>query len=57
MISLLKRAVLYVLYQASIAIGILLMPVALLLGRLGVTLPVHRVVDRIGEAYTGRQKP
>jgi hypothetical protein len=52
MISMLQRAALYALYQASIAVGIVLLPVALLLGRLGVTLPIHRVVERLGEAYT-----
>ncbi|MFB6295281.1 MAG: hypothetical protein ABEH66_00345 [Halobacteriales archaeon] len=51
MISILERAALYALYQASIVVGIALMPLALLLGRLGVTLPVHRVVDRLGDAY------
>jgi hypothetical protein len=51
MIQPLERATLYALYQLSIAVGILLLPVALLLRRGGVTLPVHQVVDRLGEAY------
>lgn len=51
MIQALKRAVLFAVYQLSIAIGILLMPVALLLGRAGVTLPIHRVVERLDRAY------
>jgi hypothetical protein len=51
MISILERAALYALYQASIALGILLMPVALVLGRVGITLPIHRVVERLDEAY------
>lgn len=51
MIPRLERATLYVLYQLSILLGILLLPVALLLQRGGVTLPVHRVVERLDEAY------
>ncbi len=51
MIRSLKRGVLYTLYQLSIALGILLLPVALLLGRAGITLPVHRIVERLEEAY------
>jgi hypothetical protein len=51
MINILERAALYALYQASIALGILLLPVALLLGRVGVTLPVHRVVEWLDQAY------
>ena len=55
MISILERAALFALYQASIALGILLLPVALLLGRIGVTLPIHRVVGRLDEAYANAQ--
>ena len=51
MIQPLERATLYALYQLSIALGILLLPVALLLERVGITLPVHRVVERLDEAY------
>jgi len=51
MIQQLERAALFAVYQLSIAVGILLMPVALLLGRAGVTLPIHRVVERLDEAY------
>jgi hypothetical protein len=51
MVPPLERATLFVLYQASIALGILLMPVALLLRQAGVTLPVGRVVERLDEAY------
>jgi hypothetical protein len=51
MIRSLERAALYALYQLSIAVGILLLPVALALRRGGVTLPVHRVVERLDEAY------
>ena len=39
------------LYQFSLAVGILLMPFALLARQAGFTLPVHRLVDRLGDAY------
>ena len=51
MIDPLQRAALLALYQASIAVGILLLPVALLARRAGVTLPVGRLVERLGNAY------
>ena len=51
MIDLLQRATLLALYQASIVFGILLLPVALLARRGGVTLPIGRVVERLGRAY------
>jgi len=51
MIDLLQRATLFALYQASIVFGILLLPVALLARRGGVTLPIGRVVERLGRAY------
>jgi len=49
----LRRATLFVLYQLSLLAGILLLPVALALRRVGVTLPVHRLVDWLGAAYDG----
>ena len=51
MIDPLQRATLFVLYQTSIVFGILLLPVALVAQRGGVTLPVGRVVERLGRAY------
>ena len=51
MIDPLQRATLFVLYQVSIVFGIALLPVALLARRGGVTLPVGRVVERLGRAY------
>ena len=50
MIQLLERTTLYALYQFSIALGILLLPIALVLRRAGVVLPVHRVVERLDAA-------
>lgn len=47
------RAAMFALYQLSVAAGILLLPFALLARQVGVTLPMHRVVDRVGDAYDG----
>jgi len=51
MSTILERAALFALYQASIAIGILLLPVALLAKQAGVTPPINRVVKRLDRAY------
>ena len=51
MIDPLQRATLFALYQTSIVFGILLLPVALVARRGGVTLPIGRVVERLGRAY------
>ncbi|WP_256300078.1 hypothetical protein [Haloarchaeobius salinus] len=44
-------ASLFALYQLSIAAGIVLMPLALAMRQLGVSLPIHRVVESLGTAY------
>ena len=45
-------ATLLVLYQISVALGIVLLPVALFVHRVGgVALPIHRVIEGLGEAY------
>jgi hypothetical protein len=51
MASTLYRATAFVLYQLTLVAGIALLPVALCTRRLGVTLPIHRLVERLGEAY------
>lgn len=45
------RATVLALYQVSLAVGIAMFPIALVASRAGVTLPVHRAIDRLGEAY------
>jgi hypothetical protein len=50
MLSRIRNATLFALYQTSIAAGIVLLPVAVVLGRLGLTLPVHRLVESLGDA-------
>ena len=49
--SRLRRMSLFALYQTSIVLGIALLPVALLARRVGVRLPVGRLIDRLGGAY------
>lgn len=51
MIDPIERAALLALYQVSIAFGILLLPVALLARRGGITIPIHRPIDRLRRAY------
>lgn len=51
MIERLHRTALLAVYQATIALGIALLPAALLARRAGFTLPVGRLVERTGEAY------
>jgi hypothetical protein len=46
------RAAVFVLYQLSLLTVIVMLPLAVAMRQVGLTLPVHRVVDRIGEAYT-----
>jgi hypothetical protein len=42
--------VLLTLYQFSLLTGVLLLPVALAARRVGVTLPFHRVIQRLDDA-------
>jgi hypothetical protein len=51
MIALVRRAMLFALYQMSILTGIVLLPVALFARQLGVPLPIHRVVESLQDAY------
>jgi len=45
------RATLFALYQLSIALGICMMPLAIAANRLGLRLPVHRLVEGLGSKY------
>jgi hypothetical protein len=49
--STLNRATVFALYQLSLLTGILLFPLAVAMRQVGVTLPVHRAIDRLGAAY------
>jgi hypothetical protein len=50
MIDRLKTATLFALYQMSIALGIVMLPLAVAFNKAGVTLPIHRVVDALDAA-------
>lgn len=45
------RATLFALYQFAVALGIALLPVALLARQVGIHLPLGRLVERLGNAY------
>lgn len=45
------RATVFALYQLSLAFGIMLLPVAILVRQFGVSLPMGRVINRLGDAY------
>lgn len=49
--SQLYKTTVLALYQCSLLLGILLFPVAMVAERLGVRLPVERLVTRLNEAY------
>lgn len=51
MLARLSRLVLFGAYQLSIAIGIVLLPVALVARRLGIPIPMHRAIAALGAAY------
>jgi hypothetical protein len=52
MIDTTYRAGLLVAYQFAVFVGILLMPLALLASRAGITLPVGQLVQTLHDAYT-----
>ena len=47
---------LFVLYQTVVALGIALLPVAVLARQAGVTLPMHRIIERCETAYDARAR-
>ncbi|QLH83887.1 hypothetical protein [Halosimplex pelagicum] len=49
--STLNRATVFALYQLTLFAGILLLPLALVMRKAGITLPVHRAVSRVNETY------
>jgi hypothetical protein len=51
MISKLYRTSLLALYQLTVALGILLVPLAMLARRAGLRLPIHRIVETAHRAY------
>lgn len=51
MIDRVHRATLFALYQLSIALGICMLPLALAANRVGLRLPIHRLVDGLESKY------
>lgn len=49
--SQLYRGAMLALYQFSLLLGIVLLPVALVVRQAGITLPIHRMIARLGDAY------
>ncbi len=45
------RITLFALYQLCLIAGIAMMPLAIAARQAGVTLPVHRLLGDVGEAY------
>ncbi|NKE36213.1 hypothetical protein GWG54_10365 [Natronococcus sp. JC468] len=45
------HATLFALYQLSIVVGIFVMPLAMATRQAGYTLPIHRLIETVGEAY------
>ncbi len=51
----LRHHALFALYQVTLVLGIVLLPLAVALARLGLRLPLHRVVGRLGDAVDRRR--
>ncbi len=50
------RATLFALYQLCIVIGIVAMPVAIAARQAGITLPLHRLLANVADAYEASQR-
>lgn len=51
MIERLQSTVVFALYQLSIVVGITALPLAMLVRRAGLSVPLNRVIDRLDGAY------
>ena len=56
MISRAYHATLFALYQLCIVIGIAAMPLAFAARQAGLTLPVHRILATVEDAYEATQR-
>ena len=45
------RLVVLALYQLTLAVGIVLLPIALVTRKIGISLPFDRVISRLSDAY------
>lgn len=52
MIERLTKLALLTAYQSTLVLGIALLPVALVARKAGITIPVHRLIQRMDDAYT-----
>lgn len=50
----LTKGLLFAAYQSSLVLGIVMLPLAVAARRLGVTIPVHRLVEASERAYRAR---
>ncbi|MFC4988773.1 MULTISPECIES: hypothetical protein [Saliphagus] len=50
-----RRVTLFALYQLCLVAGIAMMPLAIAARQAGVTLPIHRLIAGVGEAYENAQ--
>ncbi|MFC6718465.1 hypothetical protein ACFQGT_00685 [Natrialbaceae archaeon GCM10025810] len=50
------HATLFALYQLSIVIGIVAMPLAIAAHQVGFSLPIHRLITNVGDAYENAQQ-
>ncbi|ELY61963.1 hypothetical protein [Natronolimnohabitans innermongolicus] len=55
MISRVYRATLFGLYQLCIVAGIAMMPLAIAARQAGITLPIHRLLENVEDAYEASQ--
>lgn len=51
MIARLYHAALFALYQTTVAVGLCMLPLAVAMKRVGLTLPVHRLIARAERVY------
>ncbi|MEA1930843.1 hypothetical protein [Halohasta litorea] len=51
MIESVTRLTVFALYQFTVMLGILLLPVALAVRRLGIQLPIGELIERLDSAY------
>lgn len=49
------HATLLALYQLCIALGIVMMPLAIAARQAGVSIPIHKVLASVGDAYENSQ--
>lgn len=56
MIARLYRTALFALYQTTIAVGLLFLPFAVVMKRIGISLPIHRLIARVQRAYEARSE-